>query len=113
MAIGVFELIRLLALACCKQCQHLLSGVQGERAPSRSRTAGLSGADLTVTLRKLYLDQRFACILDRGPARTRSALWAGNGRRFPINVEVCEVVASFRLIPMRFERGANQVHAIA
>ncbi len=87
--------------------------MQGERTPSRSGTAGLSRADLTVTLRKLDLDERFACILDRGPARTRSALWAGNGLRFPIDAEVREVIASSRLIPMRFERGANQVHSIA
>jgi hypothetical protein len=39
-------------------------------------------------------------------------LWAGDRLGFPIDGEVCEVVAGLRLIPVRFEGGANQVHPI-
>src|SRR5258708_3479996 len=112
MAIGLLERIRAFSLARRKQRLHLLSGVQGQAAPSCSRTGGPTGADLTITLRKLHLDQRFACILDGCPARTDPSLWAGDRLRFPIDGEVCEVVAGLRLIPVRFEGGANQVHPI-
>ncbi len=112
MARGVLELIRLLPLARCKKRLHLLAWVQSERAASRSRTGGLSGTDLTVALRKLHLDQRFAGILDGCPARAGPALWTGHGLRFPIDVEVREVVAGLRLIPVGLERGTNQVHSI-
>ncbi len=87
--------------------------MQGQGAPCRPRTGGPSGTDLTVALRKLHLDQRFACILDGSPARTGSALWTGHGLRFPIDIEVREVIASLSLIPVGFERGTNQVHLIA
>src|SRR5712691_11328136 len=113
MAIGVFKLISLLPLARRKKRLHLLLWVQGERAASRSRTGGPSETNLTVTHRKLHLDQRFAGILDRGPARTGPALWAGHGLCFPIDVEVREVVSGLRLIPVGLEGGTNQVHPIA
>jgi hypothetical protein len=64
-------------------------------------------------LRKLHLDERFACILDGSPTRTGSALWTGHGLRFPIDIEVREVIASLGLIPVGLERRANQVHLIA
>src|SRR5437660_9389725 len=112
MAIGVLDLIRFLPLARCKQRMHLLPWVQGERAASGSRTGGPSGTDLPVALRKLHLDQRFAGILDGCPARTGPALWTGHGLRFPIDVEVREVVAGLRLIPVGLEGGTNQVHSI-
>lgn len=51
--------------------------------------------------RKFHLDQRFACVLDRCPARTDPALWTGDCLRFPIDGEVREVVAGLCLIPMR------------
>src|SRR6266480_7395544 len=70
MAIGVLEVLGSLSTACRKQRLHLLSRVQGHAAPSGSRTGGPTGTDLTVTLGKLHLDQRFACILHRCPART-------------------------------------------
>src|SRR6266852_5157761 len=104
-AIGILELIGLLPLARRKKRLHLLLWVQGERAASGSGTGGLSGTDLTVALRKLHLDERFACILDGSPTRTGSALWTGHGLRFPINIEVREVIASLSLIPVGFERG--------
>src|SRR6266571_8563732 len=113
MAIGVLELIRLLPLACCKKRMHLLPWVQGERAASGSRTGGPSGTDLTVALRKLHLNERFACILDGCPARTGPALWTGDRLGLPINGEVCQVVAGLRLVPVCLERGAHQVHPIA
>src|SRR5260221_14454741 len=100
MAIGLLEGIRLLPLARRKQCLHLLLWVQRERAPSRSGTAGSSGADLTVALRKLHLDQRFACIQDRRPTRTDPTLWTGDRLGLPIDGEVREVVAGLRLIPV-------------
>src|SRR6266571_4109209 len=113
MAIGLLELIGLLPLARCKQRLHLLSWVQGQGAPSRSRTRGLTGTDLTVALRKLHLDQRFTCILDRRPTRTDPPLRTGHGLRFPIDGEVREVVAGLRLIPVGLEGGTNQVNLIA
>src|SRR5260221_9786763 len=113
MAIGVLERIRALALACCKQRLHLLSGMQGQAAPSRSRAGGPTGTDLTITLRKLHLDQGFACILDRCPARADPPLWAGDRLGLPIDGKVREVVAGLRLIPVGLEGGANQVHSIA
>ncbi len=112
MAIGVLELIRLLPLARGKKRLHLLAWVQSERAASRSRTGGPSGTDLTVALRKLHFDQRFAGILDGCPARAGAALWIGHGLRFPIDGEVREVVAGLRLIAVGLERGTNQVHSI-
>ena len=81
--------------------------MQRERSPGRSGTAGPSRADLTVALRKLHLDQRFACILDRCPARTGSALWTGDRLGFPIDGEVREVIAGLRLIPVRLESRAH------
>src|SRR5258708_38541874 len=113
MAIGLLERIRLLPLARRKQRLHLLSWVQGQAAPSRSRTRGLTGTDLIVALRKLHLDQRFACILNRRPARTAVPLWTSHGLGFPIDGEVREVVAGLRLIPVGLEGGANQVNPIA
>ncbi len=113
MAIGVLEVLGALSTACRKQRLHLLPWVQREGAASRSRTGGPSGTDLTVALRKLHLDQRFAGILDGCPTRTAAALWTGHGLRFPIDVEVREVVAGLRLIPVAFEGGTNQVHPIA
>jgi len=112
MTIHVLELIRFLPLACGKERLHLLFWVQGQAAPSRSRTAGPTGTDLTVALRKLYFDERFACILDRCLARTDAALWTGDGLGFPIDGEVREVVASLCLIPMGLERRANQINSI-
>ena len=106
-------LICLFPLARCEKRVHLLPWVQGERAASGSRTRGPTGTNLTVALRKLHLDERFACILHGCPTRTGSALWTGHGLRFPIDVEVREVVASLRLIPVRLERGTNQVHSMA
>lgn len=96
-----------------KQRLHLLSWVQGQAAPSRSRTQDLTGTDLTVALGKLHLDQRFACILDRRPTRTDPTLWTGHRLGFPIDREVREVVASLRLIPVGLERRTNQVYSIA
>src|SRR2546428_7128097 len=87
--------------------------MQCERAPSRSSTAGSRRTDLTVALRKLHLDERFACILDRGPTRTDPTLWTGDRLGFPIDVEVREVVASLCLIPVSLEGGTNQVHCMA
>ena len=87
--------------------------MQGHAPPSRSRTGRPTGTDLTVTDGKLHLDERFACILDRRPARIGPALWAGHRLRFPIDAEVGEVIAGLCLIPVRFERGANQIHSIA
>src|SRR6266568_1770384 len=97
MAIGVLEVLGALSTSCRKQRLHLLSRVQGHAAPSRSRTGGPSGTDLTVALGKLHLDQRFACILDRCPARTGPSLWTGDRLGFPIDGEMREVVASLRL----------------
>src|SRR2546422_7137438 len=113
MAIGLLEGIRLLPLARRKKRLHLLLWVQRERAPGRSGTAGSSGADLTVALRELHLDERFASILDRGPTRTDPTLWTGEGLGFPIDAEVREVVAGLRLVPVGLECRANQVHPIA
>src|SRR6266550_8602281 len=113
MAIGVLVLIGLLPLARRKKRLHLLSWVQREGAASRSRPGGSSGTDLTVALSKLHLDQRFAGILDGCPTRTAPALWTGHGLRFPIDVEVREVVAGLRLIPVGLEGGTNQVNPIA
>src|SRR5260370_35078305 len=93
MAIGVLKLIGLLPLARRKKRLHLLLWVQGERAASRSRTGGPSGTDLTIALRKLHLDQRFAGILDRGPARTGPALGTVTGLRFPLAATAREVAA--------------------
>src|SRR5258708_7136427 len=107
MTIGILELIRLLPLARCKKCLHLLFGMQGQAAPRRSRTRRPTGADLTVALRELHFDQRFACILDRRPARTDLALWTGDGLSFPIDGEVREVEAGLRLIPVGLEGGTN------
>src|SRR5438105_2948810 len=103
MAIAVLELLCLLPLAGGKECLHLLSWMQGERAPSRSGTGGPSRADLTVALRKLHLDQRFAGILNGCPARTAPALWTGDGLCFPIDREMREIIAGLRLIPVRLE----------
>ncbi len=113
MAIGVLELICLLPLARCKQRLHPLFGMQGHAASSRSRTGGSRGTDLTITLGKLHLDERFACILDRRPTRADPTLWTGDRLGIPIDGEVRQVVASFGLIPVSLERGANQVHSIA
>src|SRR5258706_1444667 len=111
MAIAVLELICLLPLAGGKERLHLLPWMQRERSPGRSGTGDPSRADLTVALRKLHLDQRFACLLDGCPARTGPALWTGDGFGLPIDGEVREVIASLRLIPVRLERGTNQVHS--
>ncbi len=73
MAIGVLEGLRALSLARRKKRLHLLFGMQGQAAARRSRTGRPTGADLTVALRELHFDQRFACILDRRPARTDCA----------------------------------------
>ena len=113
MAIGLLERICALSLTRCKQCLHLLLWMQGQRAPSRSCTGRPIGANLTIALGKLHLNERFACILDGSPARTDPALWTGHGLRFPIDVEVREVVAGLSLIPVGLERRANQVHLIA
>src|SRR6266480_526383 len=113
MTIGVFELIRTLPLAGGKKRLHLLFWMQGQTAPRRARTEVPSGTDLTIALRKLHLDEQFAGILDGCPARTGPTLWAGDRLGIPIDGEVREVVARLRLIPMRFERGSNQVHSIA
>src|SRR5258706_2323192 len=113
MAIAVLERICLLPLAGGKEGLHLLSWMQRERAPGRSGTAGPSRADLTVALRKLHLDQRFACILDRGPTRTDPSLWTDDRLRIPIDGELREIVAGLSLIPVCLEGGANQVHTIA
>src|SRR5215467_7688747 len=94
MTVSLFESIRTLALARCKQRLHLLPGVQGQAAPSCSCTEGPTGADLAITSGKLHLDQRFACILNRGPAGTDPALRTGDLLSFPINGEVRQVVAS-------------------
>jgi hypothetical protein len=64
-------------------------------------------------LGKLHLDERLARILDGCPARTDLTLWTGDRFRFPIDAEVGEVIASLRLIPVRLEGGANQIHSIA
>ena len=98
MAIGVLELIRLLALAGGKERLHLLSWMQGERAPSRSGTRDPTRTDLTIALRKLHFDQRFAGILDRCPTRTGPTLWTGNRLGFPIDGEVRQVIAGLRLM---------------
>ena len=98
MAIGVLEVLGALSTACRKQRLHLLSRVQGHAAPSGSRTGGPSGADLTVALRKLHLDQRFAGILDGCPTRTGAALWTGDRLGFPIDGEVGEVIAGLGLM---------------
>ncbi len=112
MAIGVLELSCSLPLACGKQCLHLLSGVQGQAAPGRSRTGGPRGTDLTIALGKLHLNERFACILDRCPTRTDPTLWTDNPLRVPINGELREIVAGLSLIPVGLEGGANQIHTI-
>src|SRR5215472_14382696 len=85
MTIDVLELIGLLPLACCKKCLHLLLGVQGQAAPSRARAGGSAGADLTIALGKLHLDECFAGILDRRPTRTDPTLRTGDRLGFPIN----------------------------
>src|SRR5260221_7359274 len=54
MVIGVLELICLLPLARGKERLHLLFWMQGQAAPSRSRTGGPSGTDLTIALGKLH-----------------------------------------------------------
>ena len=87
--------------------------MQGQTAPRRARTEVPSGTDFTIELGELHLDERFAGILDGSPARTGSALWTGHGLRFPIDIEVREVIASLSLIPVGLERRANQVHLIA
>ncbi len=87
--------------------------MQGHAPPSRSCTGRPTGTDLTVTDGKLHLNERFACIPDRRPARIGPALWAGHRLRFPIDAEVGEVIAGLCLIPVCFERGANQIHPIA
>ena len=86
--------------------------MQGQAAPRRPRTGGPTGTDLTITLGKFHLDQRFAGILDRRPARTRAALRASDRLGFPIDREVREVIAGLRLLPVRLEGRANQVHSI-
>src|SRR6266567_4636716 len=98
MAIGVLESIGALSTSCRKQRLHLLPLVQGYATPSRSGTGGPTGADLTVADGKLHLDQRFASILDRRPARTDPALWTGDGLSLPIDGEVREIIAGLRLI---------------
>src|SRR6266581_119302 len=113
MAIALLELICLLPLAGGKERQHLLSWVQGEAAASGSRTAGPRRTNLTIALRKLHLNERFACILDGCPARTDPTLWTGDRLGLPIDGEVRQVVAGLRLIPVRLKCGANQVHPIA
>src|SRR5205809_5607002 len=113
MAIDILEFIGLLPLARGKQRLHLLPWVQGERAASGSRTGVPSGAGPTVALGKLHLDEGFAGILDGRPTRTHPTLWAGDRLGFPINGEVREVVARFRLIPVCFEGGTNQVHVMS
>ena len=112
MAIGVFELIGLLPLACCKQCLHLLFWVECKRAARGSSTAGPSGAGFTVTHGKFHLDERFACILHRCPARTDPPLWAGHHLCFPVDGEVSEIIARLGLIPVGFERRTEQIHLI-
>src|SRR6266566_3047565 len=113
MTIGLLEGVRALSLARRKQRLHLLSGVQGQSAPSRSCTRRLIGANLTIALGKFHLNERFACILDGSPARTDPTLWTGDRLRFPIDGEVREVVAGLRLIPVCLEGRANQVNTIA
>src|SRR5712691_2498795 len=100
MAIGVLKGRRALALTCGKKRLHLLFWMQGQSAPSRSRTGGPTGTNLTVALGKLDLDERLACILDRCPARTDPTLWTGDPFRFPIDAEMGEVIACLCLIPV-------------
>ncbi len=113
MMIRLFERIGLLTLPCGKQGLHLLFWMQSHTAPSRSRTEGPSGADLTIAHGKLHFDQRFVCLLNECPTRTRASLWACDGLGSPIDGEVREVVAGLRLIPVGLERGTNQVHSMA
>ena len=90
----------------------VLSWMQGQAAPSRSGTGGPTGTDLTITHGKFHLDERFACILDGCPARTDPLLWTGHRLGLPIDGEVREIIASFRLIPVSLKCGTNQVHSI-
>src|SRR6266567_1235108 len=96
MAIGVLEGICTLSLTGSKQRLHLLSWMQCDAAPSRSRAEGPTRADFTITDGKLHFDERFACILDGCPTRTDPSPWTDDGLRFPIDGEVGEVVASLR-----------------
>jgi hypothetical protein len=81
--------------------------MQRHAAPRRSGTQLSGGTDLTITDGKLHFDEGLVGLLNRRPARTGVSLWAGYGFSFPIDGEVCEIVAGLRLIPMRFERGAK------
>src|SRR5712691_2610417 len=83
-AIGIFECIRLLSLASCKQRLHLLSWLQRHGAPRRSSTGCPTRAGFTIRLGKLHLNERLAFgILDRRPARTDPTLWTGDRLRLP------------------------------
>jgi hypothetical protein len=69
MAIGVFEDLCALTLACRKQGLHALSWLQGQGAPSRSGARSSAGTRLTIGLREFHLDDGFAFgILSRCPA---------------------------------------------
>src|SRR5450759_990945 len=113
MAIGVLECLCALSASCRKKRLHLLSWMQGQGAPSRSCTEGLTGTNLTVALGKLHLDERFACVLDGCPARADPTLWTGDRLGFPIDGEVREIVPGLRLIPVCLEGWANQINSIA
>src|SRR5512142_3018474 len=93
MAIDLLILLCLLPLACHQKRLHPLLWMQGHRSPLRSCTERLTGADFTITLRKLHLDKHFACILNLCPSRTAPALWTGHRLGFPIDAEVSQVMA--------------------
>jgi hypothetical protein len=85
------------ARSCCAEsCQYKKS----DRDKSYSRGC-----------RKLDFDERFACILDRRPARTAPTLGTDDRLGFPIDQEAGEIVASLGLIPVGFERGTNQIYS--
>src|SRR5260221_10326440 len=111
MVIRLLESFCTFSLTRSKKRLHLLFGVQGQAAPSCSRTAGPSGTDLTIALGKLHLDQRFASILNRCPTRTDPTLWTDHPLCVPIDGEMREVVAGLRLIPVGLECRANQINS--
>ncbi len=100
MAIDLSEGIGALSLTRCQKDLHLLSCVQRQTAPSRSRTEGPTRAELTITDGKLHFDERFARLLDGCPTRTDPPLWAGHRLSLPIDGEVSEIIAGLRLIPV-------------
>jgi hypothetical protein len=101
MAIGALKVLGGLSLASCKEGLHLLAWSQGQRAPGRTRIGRLTWAGFAIGLGKLHLDDQMALgILGRRPAIAGLSLGTDHRLGFPINQEVRQIIADFRLIPI-------------